>query len=204
MVLAMTKNTENQPETITKGDDNPGASNSRRKFLTKAGIVAPLAMISVSKPAWGDLTGTTFRCGLSGMVSGNVSVRPDDTNCVGGYSPGYWGNRNGFPRWSGQHDLIFSTTLGGGATKCPGESYDYAGVSMAAIITTTGRGNYRGSFAFHAIAAWLNSQLVPNYVFNTTEVEGIIFDVMTTGFHTTSGGITLNCGQVKTHFDSTY
>lgn len=82
----------------TSCDQTENASGAdRRSFLIKAGIAAPLAILATSRPAWGDLTNQDFRCGISGLVSGNVSIAPGQDLCNGGFSPGYWGNKNGFP-----------------------------------------------------------------------------------------------------------
>ncbi|MCB1667783.1 MAG: hypothetical protein R3E73_03665 [Porticoccaceae bacterium] len=187
----------------TSCDQTENASGAdRRSFLIKAGIAAPLAILATSRPAWGDLTNQDFRCGISGLVSGNVSIAPGQDLCNGGFSPGYWGNKNGFPRWASLHDTPF---CGAGGIfihcSCSGDKVaSYAGVTMGEIITNN---TYSGSFGFHAVATYLNSLYVVNYAISTADVLNTVNTVMGTGSVTISG-VSFDCKGVKDLFDSTY
>jgi len=63
-------------------ETNSSSTNSRRKFLRKAALSAPVITTIAAKPAWGS----TIIC--SGSVSGNVSQHGDDFQ--GGCSQGRW------------------------------------------------------------------------------------------------------------------
>ena len=62
-------------------------SDSRRRFLKKAAIGAPIVILSANKPAW-----ATSQCTISGMMSGNTSSHSNRVSaCQGlGYSPNFW------------------------------------------------------------------------------------------------------------------
>ena len=67
-------------------ETDASSTNSRRSFLTKAVIAAPLLTTIASRPAWG--TGT---CTVSGNLSNNTSNHDHNTHCeVHGYSGGAW------------------------------------------------------------------------------------------------------------------
>jgi len=74
---------------------NSSSTDSRRKFLTKVAIGAPLLTTIASRPVWAG------QCTLSGNLSNNVSNQDDTTKCsMWGYSGGAWcnghANNNGF------------------------------------------------------------------------------------------------------------
>lgn len=76
-------------------NENASKSNksSRRSFIKKAAVGAPVISTIASKPVWAG------QCSLSGNMSGNTSQH-DRTDCLNfqGYSPGGWkenGNGNG-------------------------------------------------------------------------------------------------------------
>lgn len=72
------------------------AVSSRRKFLTKAGIAAPVVLTMASKPAFGATV-----CNISGFASVTPSgIARHTTQSCGGFSHGAWknpdnGNSNG-------------------------------------------------------------------------------------------------------------
>lgn len=201
-------------------DDNNKASTGnahntgRRSFVTKAAVIAPIAMVSLSKPAWADKTGIPMRCGISGLVSGDTSRNPDREYCQGGFSPGYWGNKNGWPIWASSpgHDTMFCDIF----TSCVGvyDGKDYTNAQLGDVIpfvknksepTSNGKPNgyYEGSFGFHALAAYLNSLYVPNYVFSTAEVLDLANTAMTTG-SVEIMGVIYSGEDLKALFNSTY
>jgi len=63
-------------------ESNSSSTNSRRRFIRKAALSAPIITTIAAKPAWGS----TIVC--SGSVSGNVSQHGDDIQ--GGCSQGRW------------------------------------------------------------------------------------------------------------------
>lgn len=70
-----------------KRDENIESGSDRRTFLKKGAIVSvPLVLSAFSRPVLAE------RCGLSGMLSGNLSGHEDD-QCILGLSPGAWKNR---------------------------------------------------------------------------------------------------------------
>lgn len=197
----MTDHSDKQTKHIATEENTSQPNTNRRSFLTKAGIMAPVAMVSISKPAWGSATNQAFRCGISGMISGNVSAQPDQSSCRGGKSPGYWKN-NGFSRWSSEHERLFSGTGGVFAyDSCASQSYNYAGIKLKDIMKN--RSPFSGSLGFHAIAAYLNSKYISNYVFSTTEVLTMVDSVMGSGSFTI-GTATYDCQGIQSLFDSTY
>ncbi len=77
-------------------ETNSSPTNSRRSFLTKAIVAAPLLTTISSRPVWAG------QCSLSGNLSNNVSNH-DDTPCtMWGYSGGAWcnGHANNNDFWS--------------------------------------------------------------------------------------------------------
>jgi hypothetical protein len=68
-------------------DASKTVKNTRRSFLKKTAIGAPVVSSIASQPVWG-----AGICALSGSLSGNLSNHGDQSDCKGpmGRSPGYW------------------------------------------------------------------------------------------------------------------
>jgi len=75
-------------------ESNSSSTNSRRSFLVKAALAAPVITTIAAKPVWaGD-----FKCTVSGMLSGNLSHHTGEDHCDGyGFSPGGWQKDVGHP-----------------------------------------------------------------------------------------------------------
>ena len=63
------------------------SESTRRSFMSKAAIGAPIVIASSAKPAWGAAC-------MSGIMSGNVSNHAHTCDLSGGLSHGYWKNHN--------------------------------------------------------------------------------------------------------------
>ena len=72
----------NQPQ---KTVDSVKKSDSRRSFLKKASIGAPIVITASTKPAWGAAC-------MSGIMSGNLSNHTHTCDLSGGLSHGHWSN----------------------------------------------------------------------------------------------------------------
>lgn len=58
-------------------------NESKRKFIKKAAVGAPIILVSTMKPAWG------MEC-LSGMMSGNLSNHQHQCDAVSGLASTFW------------------------------------------------------------------------------------------------------------------
>lgn len=68
-------------------ETNSSPTNSRRNFLTKVALAAPVITTIAAKPVWAGQSS----CTVSGMISGNLSHQGSDVECDGyGFSPGGW------------------------------------------------------------------------------------------------------------------
>lgn len=89
------KNTPKEQGAVSS-ETNSSSTNSRRGFLTKVAIAAPLLTTIASRPVWAG------QCSLSGNLSNNVSNHDHPENCsILGYSPGGWcsGHANNNNLW---------------------------------------------------------------------------------------------------------
>jgi len=90
------KNTLKEKSGVSPGI-NSSSTDSRRKFLTKVAVGAPLLTTIASRPVWAG------QCTLSGNLSNNVSNHDETTSCsMWGYSGGSWcrGHANNNDFWS--------------------------------------------------------------------------------------------------------
>jgi len=73
-----------------KNEDKPVLEkriNTKRRIVSRAGMVTPLIMSLMNKTALGSV----YQCSISGAQSGNVSSHSSDTTVCGvGFSPGAW------------------------------------------------------------------------------------------------------------------
>lgn len=70
---------------IVSPETHSSSTNSRRSFLTKVAVAAPLLTTIASRPVWAG------ECTLSGNLSNNVSNHDETTHCsMWGYSGGAW------------------------------------------------------------------------------------------------------------------
>jgi hypothetical protein len=74
----------------TQGENNKiiqdfGLTTTRRNFIKKAAISAPIIAAVSSRPVW-----ATANSAVSGNLSGNLSTPNDEIPPVNGQSPGYW------------------------------------------------------------------------------------------------------------------
>ena len=87
---------------------NTSQTNTRRSFLIKGAMVAPLIAVSTSRPVWG----ADDSCINSGTLSGNLS----NHGCQAvGRSPGWWWNNNGMLQWGNTDyspEMLFSDIFG--------------------------------------------------------------------------------------------
>lgn len=86
-------------------------TSSRRRFLRKGAIAAPIITSLASRPVWARGNGTTVGS-ISGNLSGNLSnntTRVHEPTEYGSCSPGYWHNPKHYPRdWDGI-EICFNT-----------------------------------------------------------------------------------------------
>ena len=77
--------TDSKDKTVTE----QSYSTSRRGFLVKSAIAAPIITSVASMPVWG--TGSGYSMGsISGNLSGNLSNHVHNTPTYDGFSPGYY------------------------------------------------------------------------------------------------------------------
>lgn len=91
------QNNDSTEQNKTSNEANSSATKSRRSFLTKAVVAAPLLTTIASRPVWAG------QCSLSGNLSNNVSNHDHSIDCnILGYSPGGWcnGHANNHNLWA--------------------------------------------------------------------------------------------------------
>ena len=134
---------------------------SRRNFIIRAAVVPPVITTLASRPAWG-----LGVCGLSGVLSGNLSNHDHSTPCTGpeGKSPGYWWQftkafcknkklgKKVIYQWSKTgylpHDS-FSSVFGSVPTQGQGNT-------LGQVILTVGVPGGFANFERHVVAAFLS------------------------------------------------
>lgn len=153
---------------------NPETCSSRRSFLKKGAIVStPLIVTAWARPVY------ALRCGLSGLLSGNLSYRPERDTCEMGLSPGYWGQKGTSDGWPSPLNTGTVTASNGvnptawkdfpkfhgtGPYHFSGTEYD--DMDMLEVLSYE-----NGSEGFHFVAALLNSLSDRvNYPLTTSDV----------------------------------
>jgi len=125
----MTEQNKTQKE---QGEISPethsSSTNSRRSFLTKAVVAAPILSSLASKPVW-----AIEQCTISGMLSGNLSTH-DETCNFGGLSPGYWKNHT-WPFTSPTKENTFEQLFGVDEIESDDDGFS---VSLINVINTGG------------------------------------------------------------------
>lgn len=82
---------------LTPPEQGQPAVNAGRRRFARAGAAAPVVLGTLaSQPVLatgGGATKPPYHCTISGQMSGNLSRKPDSTDCkTVGRSPGYWKN----------------------------------------------------------------------------------------------------------------
>jgi hypothetical protein len=130
-------------------EKSPTEPSSRRNFLKKGALAAPLLAMAASRPVWGS----DDSCINSGTLSGNLS----DHGCQAiGRSPGWWWNSNGWSQWiytDYSQGIMFGSIFGyTPLVKVNGQLV--AGPDLD--IGSMGPGSDSQSVDMHVIAAILN------------------------------------------------
>lgn len=162
----------------TKLNEDSIETSDRRTFLKKGAVLSiPLVMTAFSRPVLAE------RCGLSGLISGNLSGQ-DEGQCVLGYSPGAWKTPDsGDGIWPSPFvpgalgDLTVNkkivnsagtgTPFGDYFTPCPGMYLDNKSKSASMLdvlnMSSVGAGS-------HFVAALLNAYYFEYYVLSKADV----------------------------------
>jgi hypothetical protein len=143
----------------TQGENNKiiqdfGLTTTRRNFIKKAAISAPIIAAVSSRPVWAQGSSA-----VSGNLSGNLSQVTDEVPPINGQSPGYWQGGNdkglridgvsGVTRNTSFSSLFYQTSVNDPAGY--GWTASYASSLLTAIQDT---GNQPERFA---AAAYLNA-----------------------------------------------
>ncbi len=130
-------------------DTHSSQVNTRRNFLIKSAVAAPIITSLASKPAW-----AVEQCTVSGMMSGNLSLH--DENCgFEGLSPGYWKTHD-WPFSSPSKNNYFQDLFTLGAVKNTNDDY---GKTLLQVLNGNGGGtNWKSLLGlnFHIVAAACN------------------------------------------------
>jgi hypothetical protein len=131
----MTEQNKFQKETNDiSSETNSLSTNSRRSFLTKAVIAAPIVSVLASKPAW-----AVEQCTTSGMLSGNLSTNDEECS-FGGLSPGYWKKAGrAWPFTSPIKTNTFEQLFDNGALNSGDDGF---GVTLITVLGTGGGVNH--------------------------------------------------------------
>ena len=181
-------------ENKEKREGNIESGSDRRTFLKKGAVVSvPLVLSAFSRPVLAE------RCGLSGLISGNLSGHDDD-QCVLGLSPGAWKNRmagknTGDVLWPAPFTL---DTLYHDATYgFEGNIYDDTTMYdqlFCTSMTECGAGE-------HFVAALLNAYYFDNYVLSIADVHQLWHEYM---YNDTTTINELGYFEFNTFLDSTW
>lgn len=181
------------------------SSNTRRRLITAASGGVLLTVTSRTA------LGATHCQSPSAMMSGNASPRPNDGNCTGGLSPGFWAQPQKFPHWrqAGEmppefNGLVVDCTSGKGKLKLeditnPGTlinnvfpnavTVDYGLWAVIAFPNEPLFGD-KQQLLRHLSAAWLNAGYFEYYPLSRTQILAMWNDLRFTGRYCP----TQNCG----------
>ncbi len=149
-------------------------SDRRRQLIKSLGkgaaVIAAVAPIQTLAQGTVLLTTDWRRCSVSGMQSGAHSRKPDSYLTCGGYSPGWWQqkNDNGTPKnwpsgaiWNNSYKTVFPKASLPPLVICTGNGNSQVCAlgkepSLWEVMSYNGQGNYKSTDMFHWIGAWLN------------------------------------------------
>ncbi len=165
---------------------------SRRSFA-KAGVVAPMIMTLVSRPAMASTLCFTPSRSLSRNTS--VSQQGNDGMCEG-KSPGYYKNHLNWPGGVKPKDPFLQYFNNGAHSTVDLSSNP----TLLKVLNLEGNQD-SAKLAFHIIAAYLNclAHLVPSNVLSATDVQNIWNEYVQTGYYTVTAGVTWDATQIVTY-----
>lgn len=181
------------------------SGHTRRRLITAASGGVLLSVTSTTA------LGNTLCQSPSAMMSGNASPRPNDGNCTGGLSPGFWAQPQKFPHWRTAgatppmfNGVVVDCTSGKGKLKladitAPGTlindvfpgavAIDYGMWAVIAFPNEELFGDKR-QLLRHLSAAWLNAGYFEFYPLSRTQILNMWNDLRLGGTYCP----TENCG----------
>ncbi|MDP3168428.1 MAG: hypothetical protein Q8N06_23615 [Hydrogenophaga sp.] len=163
---------ENTPSQLPKGARQLSPEASARRLIMLRGLgkgsaVVTAAALPLSTLAQGStllVTGTVgggapvYRCSISGMQSNVTSSNmPGDAKVCGGYSPGWWGQKDGYkPRrpWPIDYKTISNTLFTRYASDDPG--YAHLFTASTTLFDVMRSSSFSPTKTRHWIGAYLN------------------------------------------------
>ncbi len=193
---------QDQADTIRQAPQASPTGNTRRRLLTAAGGGVLLSVKA------NTALGSKICQSPSAMMSGNTSPRPDNGNCTGGRSPGFWAQPQTFLHWRAAGGLppafngqVVDCTTGLGKLTLaditdrgtlindvfPGAvSNDYGMWAVIAFPNEESFGENR-QLLRHLSAAWLNAGYFEFYPMTQSQVKNMWLDLRYGGLYCPTG-----------------
>lgn len=196
---------QDQADAIRPAPQSTERTTTRRRLITAAGGGVLLSVKASTA------LGNSICQSPSAMMSGNASPRPDNGNCTGGRSPGFWAQPQHFLHWrdAGAEPPSFNGVVVDCATglgKLGLSDITYIGTpinsvfpgaltndfGMWAVIAFPNEESFgpNRQLLRHLSAAWLNAGYFDYYPMTQTQVKNMWLDLRNGGLYCPGG----NCG----------
>lgn len=172
---------EMQKDTKLSANKLNVSADTRRNFLKKASIGAPILLATSTKPAWG------VDC-MSGMMSGNLSKPAPTCDLSGGLSHGHWRNHYvGSPTGTNSKSSNHPAKKAGRFYYKKGQSFVYSkysinsnigNINFLTAITAQGNDVFGREIVTALINADMSSRGGVSYPYSIEDVESIYMEVV--------------------------
>ncbi|MCQ8180319.1 hypothetical protein NP603_04290 [Methylomonas sp. SURF-1] len=207
------KSNDRKPEQATdSSDENRSVVKSRRSFA-KAGIVSPLVMTLISRPAMAG--GVCFSPSRSLSKNTSVSQNGNYGEC-NGISPGNYKTQtnplmpsynwpSSVPPSTPFHPLFKRGSTAKGTLFETGTGLNLRSRTLLEVLGLNGSGD-PSKLAFHTIGAYLNcvNGFIPTNVLTKEKVVSIWEEYVTNGFYEPFAGVKWYAGDIVSYYQTNY